>query len=93
MAIIELRSLALPAAGLLHPGAVGKFGAVVHCDTLEQLAEVLSVMPTLRPGDVVVMDNLRTHHIQAVGELLYTAGADVLYLPPYSQDLNPIEKL
>ncbi|MCI9433121.1 MAG: hypothetical protein HFF70_11990 [Oscillospiraceae bacterium] len=39
------------------------------------------------------MDNLRTHHIQAVGELLHTAGADVLYLPPYSQDLNPIEKL
>lgn len=93
MAIIELRSLALPAAGLLHPSAVGKFGAVIHRDTLEQLAEVLSVMPTLRPGDVVVMDNLRTHHIQAVGELLHTAGADVLYLPPYSQDLNPIEKL
>jgi len=39
------------------------------------------------------MDNLRTHHIQAVGELLHGAGADVLYLPPYSPDLNPIEKL
>ena len=52
-----------------------------------------TLIPTLRPGDVVVMDNLRTHHIQAVGELLLAAGADVLYLPPYSPDLNPIEKL
>ena len=51
------------------------------------------LIPTLRPGDIVVMDNLRTHHIQAVSELLHGAGADVLYLPPYSPDLNPIEKL
>lgn len=39
------------------------------------------------------MDNLRTHHIQAMGELLHGAGVEVLYLPPYSPDLNPIEKL
>ena len=51
------------------------------------------LIPTLRPGDIVVMDNLRTHHIQAVSELLHGAGADVLYLPPYRPDLNPIEKL
>lgn len=50
-------------------------------------------VPTLCLGDIVVMDNLRTHHIQAMGELLHTAGADVLYLLPYSPDLNPIEKL
>ncbi len=58
---------------------------------LTYLKDVL--IPTLRPGDIVVMDNLRTHHIQAVGELLHDAGADVLYLPPYSPDFNPIEKL
>ena len=58
---------------------------------LTYLKEVL--IPTLRPGDIVVMDNLRTHHIQAASELLHDAGADVLYLPPYSPDLNPIEKL
>ncbi len=58
---------------------------------LNYLKETL--VPTLRPGDIVVMDNLRTHHIQAVGELLHGAGAEVLYLPPYSPDLNPIEKL
>ena len=58
---------------------------------LTYLKDVL--IPTLHPGDIVVMDNLRTHHIQAVGELLHGAGAEVLYLPPYSPDLNPIEKL
>ena len=58
---------------------------------LTYLKDVL--IPTLRPGDIVVMDNLRTHHIQAVGELLHGAGAEVLYLPPYSPDMNPIEKL
>ncbi len=58
---------------------------------LTYLKEVL--IPTLRPGDIVVMDNLRTHHIQMVGELLHGAGAEVLYLPAYSPDLNPIEKL
>ncbi len=58
---------------------------------LTYLKDVL--IPTLHPGDIVVMDNLRTHHIQAVGELLRGVGAEVLYLPPYSPDLNPIEKL
>ena len=58
---------------------------------LTYLKDVL--IPTLHPGDIVVMDNLRTHHIQAVGELLHGAGAEVLYLSPYSPDLNPIEKL
>ncbi len=47
-----------------------------------------TLVPTLRPGDIVVMDNLKTHHIQAVGELPHAAGVDVLYLPPYSSDLN-----
>lgn len=58
---------------------------------LTYLKDVL--IPTLHPGDIVVMDNLRTHHIQAVSELLHGAGAQVLYLPPYSPDLNPIDKL
>lgn len=58
---------------------------------LAYLKDVL--VPSLRPGDIVVMDNLRTHHIQAVSELLHSVGAQVLYLPAYSPDLNPIEKL
>ena len=44
-------------------------------------------------GDYVIMDNLRTHHCNFVGELIRAKGAIPLYLPPYSPDLNPIEKM
>jgi transposase len=47
--------------------------------------------PTLRPGDVVVMDNLACHKRAGVAEAVAAVGARVLYLPPYSPDLNPIE--
>lgn len=49
--------------------------------------------PALRPGDVVVMDNLSSHKDAAVRTLIEAAGAELWYLPPYSPDLNPIEKL
>lgn len=49
--------------------------------------------PTLRAGDVVVMDNLGAHKVDGVIEAIESAGASVWYLPPYSPDLNPIEKL
>jgi transposase len=48
--------------------------------------------PKLRPGHVVVMDNLSAHKVDGVRQLLEQAGAELLYLPPYSPDLNPIEK-
>ena len=48
--------------------------------------------PVLKPGDVVVMDNLSAHKAPAVRQWIETAGAELLYLPPYSPDLNPIEK-
>ena len=48
--------------------------------------------PQLRPGDVVVMDNLGSHKVKGVRERIEAAGAELLYLPPYSTDLNPIEK-
>jgi transposase len=48
--------------------------------------------PTLAIGDVVVMDNLSSHKVTGVRELIEARGAEVLYLPPYSPDLNPIEK-
>lgn len=48
--------------------------------------------PQLRPGDVVVMDNLSSHKVSGVLERIEAAGASLLYLPPYSPDLNPIEK-
>jgi transposase len=49
--------------------------------------------PALRPGDVVVLDNLGSHKVAGVREAITGAGATLLYLPPYSPDLNPIEKL
>jgi len=49
--------------------------------------------PTLRPGDVVVMDNLSPHKSELTLSLLAQAGAQVLFLPAYSPDFNPIEKM
>lgn len=47
--------------------------------------------PELRPGDLVVCDNLSSHHAAGVREAIREVGATLLYLPPYSPDLNPIE--
>jgi len=49
--------------------------------------------PTLRRGDIVIMDNLSAHKSESTLELIEQAGAVVLFLPPYSPDLNPIEKM
>ena len=48
--------------------------------------------PTLQPGDRVILDNLSSHKVAGVKEAITAAGATVHYLPPYSPDLNPIEK-
>ena len=48
--------------------------------------------PTLRPGQVVVMDNLTAHKGERVRELIADKGCELLYLPPYSPDFNPIEE-
>jgi transposase len=50
------------------------------------------LVPTLKPGDVVVMDNLSSHKGERIEELIKAAGAELRYLPPYSPDMNPIEK-
>jgi transposase len=55
------------------------------------VAEVL--VPTLRPGDLVIMDNLTPHKSEPTLELIAQAGAQVLFLPAYSPDFNPIEKM
>ena len=51
------------------------------------------LIPTLTPGDIVVMDNLGSHKRQAVRVAIRTAGAKLFFLPPYSPDLNPIEQV
>ena len=47
--------------------------------------------PSLKPGDIVVMDNLSNHKVSGIAEAIETVGASVVFLPPYSPDLNPIE--
>ena len=49
------------------------------------------LVPVLRPGDVVILDNLSSHKGPRTPELIRAAGASLVYLPPYSPDLNPIE--
>ena len=51
------------------------------------------LLPTLKAGDVVVMDNLSAHKNQETIDLIESVGAELWYLPPYSPDLNPIEKM
>jgi transposase len=61
---------------------------------LSFLAYVEQVLvPTLRPGDLVVIDNLGSHRRQAIRRAIRAAGAKLFFLPPYSPDLNPIEQV
>ena len=63
--------------------------------TAERFAEYLKtkLLPTLSEADIIVMDNMRSHHAKAVKQLLDSSKVTYLYLPPYSPDLNPIEKM
>ena len=58
------------------------------CDYVEQC-----LVPTLSPGDVVIMDNLSSHKRPAVRAAIRSTGAKLLFLPPYSPDPNPIEQV
>jgi transposase len=51
------------------------------------------LVPTLRPGDIVIIDNLGSHKGKAVRRAIRAAGAKLFFLPPYSPDLNPIEQV
>jgi transposase len=62
----------------------------INADIFEAFLEQV-LLPTLRVGEVVVMDNLSSHKSCRVRELIESVGAELLYLPPYSPDLNPIE--
>lgn len=76
-------------AGLVAPMTLdGAMDAEAFVLWVEQ---VLS--PCLEPGDVVVMDNLSVHKAEAVAAAIAARGAHLQYLPPYSPDLNPIEKV
>ena len=80
---------ALRADGLAAPCVIdGPINGVSFRAWVEQF-----LVPTLRPGDIVIMDNLGSHKSPEVKRLIRAAGARLHYLPPYSPDLNPIEQV
>jgi len=84
--ITMLATLSL--AGIEAPMTInGAVDGIVFKVYVEQV-----LCPTLTKGDVVVMDNLPAHKVAGIEELIEARGAKLIYLPPYSPDLNPIEK-
>ena len=79
--------------GLRTSGLVAPFvldGAINGETFLAYVEQFLA--PTLAPGDTVVLDNLSLHKVTGVRQAIEARGAALLYLPPYSPDLNPIER-
>ncbi len=84
--ITMLASLSL--SGIEAPMTInGAVDGIVFKVYVEQV-----LCPTLSKGDIVVMDNLPAHKVAGIKELIEAKGAKLVYLPPYSPDLNPIEK-
>ena len=79
-------------AGLTLRGMIAPFvlDGPINRDAFETYIERVLVR-YLRPGDVVIMDNLSSHKGQRVRDMIEAAAATLLYLPPYSPDFNPIE--
>jgi transposase len=81
-------------AGLRQDGLIAPLVLDGAMDGEAFLAYVQQFLaPALRPGDIVVIDNLSSHKVAGVREAIEVAGASLLYLPPYSPDLNPIEQV
>lgn len=81
-------------AGLRSSGIIAPFvldGPMTGEAFLAYVEQFLA--PALCPGDVVVMDNLGAHKVAGIAEAIAAVGASILYLPPYSPDLNPIEQM
>jgi len=80
-------------AALRHDGVTAPF-VIDHAMTSAIFIEYVRqcLVPTLSPGDIVVMDNLQPHKNATVRELIEAAGAELRFLPPYSPELNPIEQ-
>jgi transposase len=81
-------------SAIRRDGVVGSLEFPGATDTLAFRTYLDRVLiPALRPGDIVVLDNLQPHRAGAVARAIRRAGAGCWYLPPYSPDLNPIEKI
>ena len=79
---------ALRCDGLTAPMVVD---GAVNGDVFRAYVEQV-LAPTLKPGDIVVLDNLQSHKVEGVRTAIEAEGAEVRYLPPYSPDMNPIEQ-
>ena len=86
---MDLRSRLLAAvdAGMSCRAAAARFGVAPSTAYVTQV-----LVPELRAGDIVVMDNLSSHKRPSVRERIEAAGATLRFLPPHSPDFNPIEK-
>lgn len=82
---------AIRSEGVIEDATVVVDGAMDGATFLAYVEQCL--VPSLGCGDIVVMDNLSSHKVAGVREAIESAGCDLWYLPPYSPDLNPIEKL
>src|SRR5262245_32503596 len=81
-------------SAIRRDGVVGSLEFPGATDTLAFRTYLDRVLiPALRPGDIVVLDNLPAHRAGAVARAIRKVGAGCWYLPPYSPDLNPIEKI
>lgn len=78
----------LRVSGLTAPWCLD---AAMDGDAFKQYLET-QLVPTLKDGDIVICDNLSSHKVAGVREIVEKAGAQLVYLPPYSPDLNPIEQ-
>jgi len=83
-------STLIAALGLPGVRCSAVFDGPVNTEVFEAFVEQVLV-PELRPGDMVILDNLSSHKSARARELIESAGAELLFLPPYSPDLNPIE--
>ena len=83
-----LSSIRIEDATMVHKEISGALNGVIFLEYIRN-----DLAPTLRQGDIVIMDNLRVHKVAGVRQAIEEKGASVLYLPPYSPDLNPIEML
>jgi len=66
------------------------FDGPINGETFEAYVERV-LLPTLKPGDIVIMDNLGSHKGEVIRQMIEAAGARLMFLPAYSPDLNPIE--
>jgi transposase len=80
----------IAAMGLSGISAPAVFEGAMNAERFQAYVEQ-QLAPTLQPGDVVILDNLSVHKVRGIAERIRAQGAEILFLPPYSPDLNPIE--